>query len=53
MYTPRAIPIAMEKNVLSSTTYLMGMMDVTAAKVSRIATISNHDGQVGFDAMKP
>lgn len=33
--------------------YLIGIMEVSAESVRRIAEISSHDGHVGFDVMKP
>lgn len=53
MKTPRARPTAMEKRRRSSTMYLMGMMEVAAARERRIADISSQDGQVGLEVMKP
>lgn len=53
MKTPKAIPMAIENIIRNSTMYFIGMIEVTAASERRIADISNHDGHVGFDVMKP
>lgn len=40
----------MEYNVRNSTMYLMGMIAVMDARVSKIAIISSQEGQEGFPA---